>query len=217
MMIKNTTASAARTFNTRRGQRRPRSINGTSNTTSPQKPKNSTPNTSPSSHSDVENVRRQLLERLEHEQEIPLGLDPLGRRAEGIGLLAKLPGKQRRQRRQQAQRHVPADHVAEEKMRDKRHRRHLLGAAVPPHGAIRNAHPVLLHQKKMHADQGKSNQRKNDDVQGIEPRQGVAGNVLAAAGQQQQVLAHDRHHARRSPCPPAWQKTPIDSTAASSR
>src|SRR6266542_605458 len=49
---------------------------------------------------DTQDVAREVLERLEHEHEVPLGLDAHRRRRERIGFLPQLGGEEGRQRRQ---------------------------------------------------------------------------------------------------------------------
>ena len=96
---------------------------------------------------DARDVRGEVLQRLEHEQEVPLGLDVRRSDAERVGLLSELPGKDRGEGGQQPERDVPADHVAQEEVREERHR----ADARPPslvfrQHRLRDAHPVSLHE-----------------------------------------------------------------------
>ena len=54
---------------------------------------------------------------------------------------------------------------------------------------------MFLHKKQMDPQQSERQQREHHNVQGVEASQRVARDVLAAAGQQQQVMANHGHDA----------------------
>ncbi len=126
--IKNSTASAARKLSTGRRPPRaaPKSKKGTSRTTTPAGRRTVRPHLA----LDAEDMGRQVLQGLEHEQEVPFGPDVGGGGPEGVGLLSQFPGKQRRQRRQDPQGQVPAHHVAQQEMRNKGDAGHLVFPAA---------------------------------------------------------------------------------------
>ena len=53
--------------------------------------------------------------------------------------------------------------------------------------------PCFCTRNRCTPSSAKATSGKNDHVQGVEAGQRVAGDVLAAAGQQQQVIADHRH------------------------
>ena len=195
-----TTIKAAKKFNIRRGRplAAPRSRNGTKATIIPRKPKNRIPSTFPFDPGVglAGQEGRQVLQGLEHKEEIPLRLDVQRRRAEGIGLLAEFPGEKGRQGRKHSQGHVPADHIPQEEVRNKRHAGGLLRAAVLLDHVFRHTDLVLLHQIQVQPHDAQGRQRQDDHVQGIEAGQRIARYVLAAPRHQQEVFADHGNRAR---------------------
>src|SRR6185503_3898966 len=68
-----------------------------------------------------ENLCRQVLQGLEHEQEIPLRLDTRRRRCKGIGFFAQFPRKECGQRRQHPDSQNPANQIAQQEVWNELH------------------------------------------------------------------------------------------------
>src|SRR5204863_9093394 len=85
------------------------------------------------------NFRRNQLQRLEHEQEVPLRPDPGRGGCKRIGLLAQLPRKNRRKSGEHAYRQDPSNQIADEEPRNELHLTQGLSLEGSPH-----AHRVLM-------------------------------------------------------------------------
>ena len=75
---------------------------------------------------DAGDLRREVLEELEHREEVPLGPDAGRRRRERLGFLAELPRQEGREPGEQSDGDQPAHHVAQEEVGNELHRPRLL-------------------------------------------------------------------------------------------
>src|ERR1051326_1780207 len=137
----------------------------------------------------AEDFRRDELERLEHEEEVPLRLDAGGRGRERVGLLAQLPREERGERGQSTDGENPADRVAHEEVGEEFHLPNLLAFVLEGH-----AHAVHLHEQDVEADERRGRRGQHGDVEAEEARQGRARHLVAAAQEAEHRVSDDWYH-----------------------
>src|SRR5664279_2488410 len=140
----------------------------------------------------AQDFRWNQLQRLEHEEEVPLRLDAGWRGSKGIGLHAEVPGKQRCKRQKQTKRHIPCHQLAQRKVGEEADLALVPRRRLPlPFHLGRNAHAEVLNEPEVYSEQQSRDRRQDRDVKSEQPRQGAAGNVFATAQEQQDGTADD--------------------------
>ena len=137
------------------------------------------------------------LEQLVDAEEVPLGLD-VGRRLEGVRLLLEARREERGEHDEDGQEDVPGDELVEEVVREEgpqRLVRRSRRSATRGSGRLGFASPSWWTSSEVDGEQGAERQRQHQDVDPEEPAHVSPGDVRAAAQQQQQRLADDRHAA----------------------